>query len=222
MLLRMLEFRGGVYRRMPTHKEVYEAHAAEYEALVSQEDYEGNILKAIREIVSPDGLDILDLGAGTGRLAGLLAPMARSVIGFRPLDSHAARPHVTSCGSLARSGRWLAAAADHRFLPLRARRRGPHRLGWSVSYVATWYPESWRRQADAWMREAERVLRPGGNIILFESLGTGNDHLSDFRTLRSSTIGWMRTTSPPGGFALTTALTVSNRRSSWLLLSGTR
>ena len=64
---------------MPTEKEVYAKHAIEYEALVSQEDYQGNILKAVRGILPLDGLNVLDLGAGTGRLACLLAPHVRTM-----------------------------------------------------------------------------------------------------------------------------------------------
>jgi predicted RNA methylase len=55
---------------MPTHKQIYLTEAGQYEALVSREDYQGNIPRALNEIVNVDGLDVLDLGAGTGRLAG--------------------------------------------------------------------------------------------------------------------------------------------------------
>ena len=67
---------------MPSEKEVYSKHAAEYEALVSHEDYQGNILKAMQEILPLSGLDVLDLGAGTGRLASLLASHVRRVLAF--------------------------------------------------------------------------------------------------------------------------------------------
>ena len=170
---------------MPTHKEVYESHAAEYEALVAREDYQGNILKAVREIAPPEGLDVLDLGAGTGRLAALLAPLARRVMAF-DLSDHMLRTARDKLRRLRPRSAWLAAAADHRYLPLRAAVADVVVSGWSVSYVVTWYPESWRREADAWRLEAQRVLRSGGTIVLFESLGTGNEaptrlpHLEDF------------------------------------------
>jgi ubiquinone/menaquinone biosynthesis C-methylase UbiE len=81
---------------------------------------------------------------------------------------------------------WLAAAADHRYLPLRAGATDLIVSGWSVSYVVTWYPETWRYEAEAWYQEAGRVLRASGTVILFESLGTGNEspmrlpHLENF------------------------------------------
>jgi ubiquinone/menaquinone biosynthesis C-methylase UbiE len=85
-----------------------------------------------------------------------------------------------------KSDDWLAAASDHRFLPLPSQGADLIVSGWSVSYVAVWNPLRWREEADAWLAEARRVLRIGGIVILFESLGTGNEspkrleHLENF------------------------------------------
>ena len=54
---------------MPSQEQIYLTEAEQYEALVSREDYQSNIFRALDEIVNVDGLDVLDLGAGTGRLA---------------------------------------------------------------------------------------------------------------------------------------------------------
>ncbi len=169
---------------MPTHEETYASHAAEYEALVSREDRQGNILKTLRDVVPLAGLDVIDLGAGTGRLACLLAPRVRSVLAF-DLSRHmlgVARDKLRTQAS----ARWLVAAADHRHLPIRARSADLIVSGWSVSYVATWQPDRGRLELQAWLVEARCLLRPGGYIVLFESLGTGNEqpvqlaHLKDF------------------------------------------
>ncbi len=168
---------------MPTEQEVYAQHAPEYEALVAHEDYQGNILRTIRAIMPPEGLSLLDLGAGTGRLACLLQSYARSVIAC---DLSLEMLKIAR-GKLRRgTHNWLAAGADHRHLPLKGRSADLIVSGWSVSYVTVWHPDSWREQAEAWLAEALRVLRPGGCIILFESLGTGNTlpqrlpHLENF------------------------------------------
>jgi hypothetical protein len=47
--------------------------------------------------------------------------------------------------------------------------------GWSVSYLAVWNPEQANQELDKWLLEMRRVLRKDGMIILFESLGTGNE-----------------------------------------------
>lgn len=169
---------------MPTHEETYARHAREYEALVSREDYQGNILKAIREIIWFEGLTVIDLGAGTGRLACLLAPYVQKVFAF---DISAHMLSVARDKLKAQSGAgWLVAAADHRRVPVRSGLGDLIVSGWSVSYIATRQPEQGRIELEAWLAEAKRLGRPGGRIILLESLGTGNeapvklDHLRDF------------------------------------------
>ena len=169
---------------MPSEREVYAKHAAEYEELVSREDYQGNILKSIEEIVALEGLDVLDLGAGTGRLACLLSSHVRTMLAF-DLSAHMlgiARDKLRQSNL----NNWSAVAADHCFLPLAGQFADLIVSGWSVSYVTVWSPDRWRFEADTWLAEARRVLRKGGTIILFESLGTGTEspqplgHLENF------------------------------------------
>ncbi len=169
---------------MPSEKEVYARHAQEYEALVSHEDYQGNLLKAIQGVVKLNGLDVLDLGAGTGRLACLIAPQARSVLAFDLSRHMLGLTHAKlSHGS---NQRWLAAVANHPQLPLSAQSVDLIVSGWSISYLAVWQPENWQDQVNAWLEEAQRVLRRPGTVILFESLGSGNEtpsrlpHLENF------------------------------------------
>ena len=174
---------------MPSEKEVYEKHAIEYESLALCEDHLGNILKSINEIVPLDGLDVLDLGSGTGRLACLLAPYVHSILAF-DLSPHmlgVARDKLSHpTHEMLSQASWLVAASDHRFLPLAARTADLIVSGWSVSYVTVWHPDKWRLEAETWLTESRRVLRKGGKIILFESLGTGNEspqplaHLENF------------------------------------------
>ncbi len=158
---------------MPTQEQIYLSEAEQYEALVSREDYQGNIRKALDEIVKVDGLDVLDLGAGTGRLAGLLGPRVRSMRAF-DLSAHM----LSLTRDRLRKSQlkdWVTAVADHRFLPVPSDSADVMVSGWSVSYVAVWKPERWKEELDAWYAEAQRVLRRGGQIVLFESLGTGNE-----------------------------------------------
>ncbi len=170
--------------RLPTEQEVYSKHAAEYEALVSHEDYQGNILRVIREITPLDGLDVLDSGAGTGRLACLLQPHVHRVIAS-DISHHMLETALYRLAALGLEN-WAAAVADHRHLPLKDGGVDLLVSGWSVSYVTVWYPGRWREEADAWLAEARRVLRKEGHVILLESLGTGNEtpqhlpHLENF------------------------------------------
>jgi len=164
---------------MPSQKQIYLTEAEQYEALVSREDYQANIPRALDEIVKADGLDALDLGAGTGRLAGMLAPRVKSLCAF-DLSAHMLKMTRYKL----KNG--LTAVADHRALPVASHSADLIVSGWSVSYLAVWNPDSWQDELEKWLNEMKRVLRPTSFIVLFESLGTGVEspvkleHLKDF------------------------------------------
>jgi ubiquinone/menaquinone biosynthesis C-methylase UbiE len=65
--------------------------------------------------------------------------------------------------------------ADHRQLPVPDHSADLVVSGWSVAYLVVWHSETRREELAKWMHEMKRVLKPGGHIILFESLGTGNE-----------------------------------------------
>lgn len=164
---------------------IYQTDADRYEALIAREDYQGNILRTLEGLV-PD-LDrrvVLDLGAGTGRLARLLVPRANFV---RAFDESAAMLRVCR-DKLSATERvnWSVDAADHRHLPVESASADLAVSGWSVSYLASWGNERWRANLEEWLGEMKRVLRRGRPILLFESLGTGHaspiqlPHLADF------------------------------------------
>jgi ubiquinone/menaquinone biosynthesis C-methylase UbiE len=165
-------------------RKIYQSEGDRYEALVSREDYQGNIPRAIDDIINVDRLDILDLGAGTGRLTLLIAPRAQSI---RAFDASAEMLRVCR-ERLFASGlsNWQVDVADHRRLPVPDHSADLVVSGWSVAYLVVWHPETWRDELATWMNEMKRVLKPNGQIILFESLGTGNetpiqlDHLKDY------------------------------------------
>jgi ubiquinone/menaquinone biosynthesis C-methylase UbiE len=154
-------------------RRIYQSEGDRYEALISREDYQGNILRAIEEILSVDGLDVIDLGAGTGRLALLLARRVKSI---RAFDASAemlrvCRQRLESSGL----SNWQVDVADHRHLPVPDHSADLAVSGWSVSYLSVWDQENGTAELDKWLEEMKRVLRSGGTIILFESLGTGNE-----------------------------------------------
>jgi ubiquinone/menaquinone biosynthesis C-methylase UbiE len=154
-------------------KQIYQSEADRYEALVSHEDYQGNIPRAIDEIINVDGLDIIDLGAGTGRLTLILAPRVKSI---RTFDSSAEMLRVCRERLVASAlSNWQVDVADHRNLPVDDHSVDVVVSGWSVSYLAVWNPEQPNQELDKWLVEMRRVLRKDGMIILFESLGTGNE-----------------------------------------------
>lgn len=169
---------------MPTQEEIYKTEGDKYEALIAREDYQGNIFKALTEIIDLQTRHTLDLGAGTGRLTCLLAPHVHSIHAFdiseemlRVCREKLSKTNLTN---------WKIDVADHRQLPVEDNSANLVVSGWSVSYLAVWNKDSWRRELENWLKEMKRVLMPNSYIVLFESLGTGNEspvkleHLKDF------------------------------------------
>ena len=169
---------------MPTQEEIYKTEGDKYEALIAHEDHLGNILRVLHGLVSLEKLVVYDLGAGTGRLACLLAPHVAAV---RAFDISAEMLRVCREKFIASGlSNWQVDVADHRQLPVEDASADLVVSGWSVSYLAVWNPDSWRAELEKWLGEMKRVLRPNSSIVLFESLGTGNEspveleHLRDF------------------------------------------
>ena len=156
---------------MPDYKQIYDADAARYEQLVSREDNEQNIFRALDQIRPLAGLDVVEFGAGTGRLTCMLAPVVGSIQAFD------ASQHMldVAVANLERSGlrNWRAAVADHRSVPVADGAADLAIAGWSICYTVVWYPDSWRDELRTALAEMRRVLRPGGTLIILETLGTG-------------------------------------------------
>ncbi|MGD8402179.1 MAG: class I SAM-dependent methyltransferase [Anaerolineales bacterium] len=185
---------------MPTEKEVYEAHADQYERLIQREDYQGNILAAIESYCLLDGIEVVELGAGTGRLTRLLAPYVKSIKAF---DSSAHMLEVAE-KSLREMGltNWESGVADHRQIPVPDSSADLVISGWSFCYLAVWGNANWQSALQDGLREIERILRPAGMILIIESLGTGTEkprppeHLEAYFNWLTETgfeRGWTRT-----------------------------
>ena len=165
-------------------RQIYQNDGDRYEALIAREDYQRNIEKALDEIVRVEGLDVLDLGAGTGRLAVMLAPRTKSMRAFDVSEEMLRVCHqkVEAKGLT----NWQVDVADHRSIPVADQSADLVLSGWSVAYLYVWHPETWKDELEKWLGEMKRILRPGSFIVLFESLGTGNEspikleHLKDY------------------------------------------
>jgi ubiquinone/menaquinone biosynthesis C-methylase UbiE len=165
-------------------RKIYQTEGDRYETLIAREDYQEHIPRALDEIVSVDGLDVIDLGAGTGRLALMLAPRVKSMRAFDLAEEmlRVCRERLLGTGL----SNWYVEVADHRSIPVEDHSVDLVVSGWSVAYLYVWHPETWRAELESWLGEMKRVLRPGSFIVLFESLGTGNElpiqleHLKDY------------------------------------------
>ncbi|HZG86736.1 class I SAM-dependent methyltransferase [Paenibacillus sp.] len=154
---------------MASHDEVYAAQAELYDAMIRRQP---DVSVKIRDIRPYRGLDVLDLGAGTGRLSVPLAMEAKSLVCTDASRSmlDVLERRLTESGA---PNVWTTVEADHRRLPLPDHSFDLAVSGWSVCYLASSSRAEWKSDLERVHAELCRVVRPGGTIMLFETMGTG-------------------------------------------------
>lgn len=184
---------------MPSHDEVYKELSFSYEDMVSRQP---NLTEYIREIRSYKGLDVLDLGAGSGRLSSFIALEANSLVCTDISESMLEiLENKLNNNSLSRN--WTTVVADHRKLPINNSSIDLIVSGWSISYLTNTDNIDWKENLELIVSELMRVLKPAGTIIILETLGTGTESpnppkfLTEYYSLLESKYGfshrWIRT-----------------------------
>ena len=166
------------------HEALYasERHCERYDLeLCQSQDYAGELLRHIEaNLGNPEGqIRVADIGAGTGKLARLLASHASSLA----VVDRSAKALAVARSSLADTcGCALSFhEADLRALPLATGEYDLVIAGWALSYLKSeleeWYSDGssggpWRPAVEAAIAELDRLLAPGGTLILLETQGT--------------------------------------------------
>ncbi|GFN33664.1 class I SAM-dependent methyltransferase [Paenibacillus xylaniclasticus] len=155
---------------MPNHDQIYSSEAETYHGMISRQ---GSLEAYIEEIRPFDGLDIVDVGAGTGRFTVQLAQRAKHITA---LDVSKSMLNVTA-RRLTEAGltNWTTKTADHRQLLLEDNSADLIIAGWTICYTVNSSNPEWEHDLSVIFAEMKRVLRPGGTIIIFETMGTGNE-----------------------------------------------
>jgi ubiquinone/menaquinone biosynthesis C-methylase UbiE len=156
---------------MPDLKEIYGGFASRYQALVAREDYQENLLPAILAVDALKDREVLELGAGTGRVSCLVVPQVRSLVAA-DISHHmlsVGKAHLSALGL----DNWSLSLESHAALPFKSNSVDVILSGWSFCYAALDADEAWTPALEKALLEAQRVLRPGGLLLLIESLGTG-------------------------------------------------
>lgn len=156
---------------MSNHNTIYQQEAARYDALVMREDKDGHLLPAIEKHRTLSGIDVVESGAGTGRLTAQIAPLARSVKAF-DLSAHMLGTATAKLQSLGLDN-WHTNVADHRDIPLPDNCADLVISGWSVCYLNNKQREDWQTPFLDAVAEFKRLLRPDGSLIIIETEGTG-------------------------------------------------
>ncbi len=147
------------------------------------------------------GLRIVELGAGTGRLTLPLAKVAQHIVALdishHMLTTTQAKLRQLAYSLSAPSGKasdrcpprlltegetthahGQVAVADHRYLPVGDQTADLVIAGWTIAYLVVWHKtpaRSWHAELDKALTAMQRVLRPGGTIVILETLGTGHE-----------------------------------------------
>ena len=152
-------------------KHIYRHSAATYDRLVAREDQQGNLFAALNEIRPLHGLQVVELGAGTGRLTRLLSVQVERIaaVDIEPRMLAVARDYMFTTGMT----NWCVAVGDNGRMPVAAGCADLVIEGWSFGHVMGWHPTDWRERIDYMLAEMERILKPGGTAVLIETLGTG-------------------------------------------------
>ncbi|WP_211326576.1 class I SAM-dependent methyltransferase [Paenibacillus flagellatus] len=153
---------------MFSHESIYRDQADRYDKLIGKQPSLAGPIRAIRNW---RGLDVADLGAGTGRLACMMAPEAKSLV---CTDASAAMLAVLEkkLRSL-RLANWRTVVADHRRIPLADASVDLTIAGWTFCYLASADVPDWERNTERMIGEVRRLLRPDGTSVIIETLGTG-------------------------------------------------
>jgi ubiquinone/menaquinone biosynthesis C-methylase UbiE len=152
---------------------IYRDHADAYDALVAAEDCEGRLRPALEAIVPLAGATVLEVGAGTGRVTRLLLDAGARVVASEP----AAAMRAVARRRIARlpTARCALLGADARALPVRAGWADVAVAGWALGHLRAWEAPRWREAIGRALAELARALRPGGTLIVIETLGTGEE-----------------------------------------------
>lgn len=153
-------------------KNIYANSAELYERLIAREDQRGNLFQTLMDIHPFDGKTVVEFGAGTGRLTRIMSVLVNYIHAFDLAPAMLQEAYRV----LSESGmeNWSFTQADNCRMPLASNSADIVVEGWSFAHVMGWYPDSWQAETDKMLSEMQRIVKPGGTMILIETMGTGN------------------------------------------------
>ncbi len=182
---------------MSDYRTIYRAHPLEYDALVRAEDKDANLLRHLSAASPLKGAQVVEVGAGTGRITRqLLAAGVGHVTAteLEPAMLQVARQALEDAGERVRFE-----VADARALPLPDHCADLSVAGWVFGHFRSWMQDSWQNEVGRAVNEMLRVTRPGGRVVIVETLGTGSTEpsapspgLAEYYRLLEDTYGFER------------------------------
>ncbi len=156
---------------MDHYIKIYSNHADIYHRMIAAEDVDGNLIPALERIAPLKGKRILDLGSGSGRIPLLTHSEVTQVIA---LDLHNGMLREQQRQRDQLNGTWGLLQGDLRMIPFPENWFDIVTAGWAIGHFQSWYSTAWHNQVDRAIIEMLRVLKPGGALIIIETLSTGS------------------------------------------------
>ena len=158
---------------MADYPAIYRTQADAYHQMVSAEDVDHAVIAALAALGELRGADVVEVGVGTGRITRQLADRGAHVVGVEPEAAMRALAvqHVRAGGHDAAG----LVAGTLLELPFATASADLGVAGWVFGHQRSFEPARWPDTVRAGVAELERVVRRGGAIALFETLGTAVD-----------------------------------------------
>lgn len=169
------------------YHEIYAKHADAYDELVTAEDCDGNLLPALERLIPVAGRRVVEVGAGTGRVTRLLARAGATVLATErsPAMMSVAQQRLGVQPNVS----WFLASAEA--LPVETSWADAGVAGWVFGHFREWMPEGWEAELERALAELSRVVRPGGAVVIIETLGTGSSEPAPPTPGLAEYYGWL-------------------------------
>jgi len=155
---------------MDHFRHIYAKRAGDYHQMIAAEDTEGQ-LQSLLEWVGPrPGERLLDLGSGTGRIPLMLKAAGAHTVGLEYAWDMLRENAAQRAQAL---GAWTLVQADMRAVPMASGWADVVTAGWAIGHLRGWHPADWQAQIGQVLNEMQRVARPGGRLVIMETLTTG-------------------------------------------------
>lgn len=162
------------------HARIYREQPEAYDALVRAEDCDGGLGRVLDPLISSP-CAALEIGVGTGRVTRLLLERGATVRGWE--QSAAMLGVARSRLSDVDPSRLELFTADAYGSDFGEGWADLAVAGWVFGHAVGWHPADWRERVGGAIASMRRALRPGGRLVVIETLGTGFEAPSPPHTL---------------------------------------